>query len=304
MKTIFKYSSKLIDYFWFWSFLTFIVDIYDFDLFASIFVTLLTPILFIPVETLLVWGFQTTLGKYITHQSYSQKLKFKDSLLIALRNGFFLKAKIQPTYKESSKKKHLVAILASIIISLACTFPDSALNLTSKALPFKFFQELKVKRNGGGNCPDGWVKLAGEENSPFLIFFPSKPKLEEIIKAVPHSDFLLNYKEYSYDKYSLGHVDLPRSWTKWGSNLVFKGSLQQVIKNENGNIIEKKKTIHEKYPALDYKIQRGEITTTGRLILVNNTLYKLEVKETSSDSQNQTFFSDLFFNAFHLVRET
>ena len=129
-----------------------------------------------------------------------------------------------------------------------------------------------------------------------MAFFPKEPELKEIKKPIPHSAHILVYKEYTQEKYSLGYVDLPASWVKWGSNLVFKGTLQQVISREKGTITQKQKTLHEQYPAMDYEILRNGSKTLGRLILVGTTVYKLEVKEESSSKES----ADLFFNAFHL----
>jgi hypothetical protein len=281
----------------------FVVDIYEFDLYASVLATFLTPFLYAPIEAFLISKTQTTLGKYLLHLKYTKKFNFKQALTLSIRNVLFLKTNETLEKKAYSKRNHFIALFISALLTFSFNFPDTALNYTAKALPFQFLQELKVKRNGGGNCPDGWSKLKIEETSPFLMFFPDTPILEEISKPIAHSDFVINYKEYTFENYSLGHVDLPGSWTKWGSNLVFKGSLQQVLKKESGNIIEKKKTIFENYPALDYKIQRDNSLTNGRLILVDNTLYKLEVKCCLDTTQISKDSPEAFFNAFHLVNK-
>ncbi|MBM3193197.1 MAG: hypothetical protein FJZ59_03065 [Chlamydiae bacterium] len=300
MRNLFIPLSRLLDYLWFISILFFIIDILNLDLFFYLFTTLLLPILFAPLEAVLIKCFRTTLGKYIFGLSYNDLFTWQTAFEFSFKRAIFLKTKVHVVQKKHPLFPHITAILTAVLLSCLTISPDATLNMACKILPFESLQELKIKRNGGGNCPDGWTKLNSDKELPFLIFFPDQPKLEETIKPIPHSTHVLDYKEYTFEKYSLGYVDLPASWVKWGSNLVFKAALKQVLSHEKGDLTEKQKTLHEQYPAIDYKIERSNKTTLGRLVLVGTTVYKLEVVHPKDTKEAAKEDANLFFNAFHL----
>jgi hypothetical protein len=300
MRKLFNPLSRLLDYLWFISIIFFIIDILNLDLFFYLFATLFLTVLFAPIEAILIKCFRTTLGLFIFGLKYNELFTWQTAFEFSFRRALFLKTKVRMTQKKPSLFPHLTAVFTAVMLSCLTISPDATLNQACKILPFEFLQELKIKRNGGGNCPDGWTKLNSEKELPFLIFFPDQPKLEETTKPIPHSTHILDYKEYSFEKYSLGYVDLPASWVKWGSNLVFKGTLQQILSHQKGTIVEKQKTFHEQYPAMDYKIERSNGTTMGRLVLVGTTIYKLEVVHPNNSGENPLEDANLFFNAFHL----
>lgn len=300
MRKLFIPLSRLLDYLWFISIVFFIIDILNLDLFFYLFAALLLPLLFAPFEAILIKCFRTTLGKYIFGLTYNDLFTWQTAFEFSFRRALFMKTKAHIIHKKHRLFPHLTAIFTAFLLSCLAISPDATLNQACKILPFEFLQDLKIKRNGGGNCPEGWSKLNSDKELPFLIFFPDQPKLEETIKPIPHSTHILDYKQYTFEKYSLGFVDLPASWVKWGSNLVFKGVLQQVLSHEKGNLIDKRKTLHEQYPAMDYKIERSGETTLGRLVLVGTTIYKLEVVHPKDTKDNPKEEASLFFNAFHL----
>jgi hypothetical protein len=299
MGFLYKALSRALDYLWFWSILYFIIDIFDLDIVYFLIATLFITLLFIPVEAVLLKYFRTTLGKFIFGIRYNQPFTWKSAFRFSSRRAVFLKMPAESIYQKPKRSSHILAISVALLLSMLSIFPDATLNQASKVLPFDFIQELKVKRNGGGNCPDGWTKLTDTIELPFLAFFPESPKKsKEIRKELPHSTHVLVYKEYTQDAYSLGFVDLPKSWVSWGSNLVFKGTLQQILSREKGKLLDKKKTFHEQFPAMDYKIEKASGTSFGRLILVDTTVYRLEAT-TTDETQKES--ADLFINAFHLI---
>ncbi len=299
MGFLYKSLSRALDYLWFWSVIYFIIDIFDLNIAFFVLSTLLITLLFIPVEATLLRYFRTTLGKFIFGIRYNHPFTWKSAFRFSCRRAVFLNTPMESVYQKPKRSSHLLAISVATLLSMLSIFPDETINQASKILPFEFVQDLKVKRNGGGNCPDGWVKLSDTIELPFLAFFPETPKKsQEIRKELPHSTHVLVYKEYTQDSYSLGFVDLPKSWVSWGSNLVFKGTLQQILSREKGKLIDKKKTFHEQYPAMDYKIEKASGTSFGRLILVDSTVYRLEATTTD---ESQKGSAELFINAFHLI---
>lgn len=295
MGNISKILSRLLDYLWFWSILLFAADILDLDILYYLIITLALPLLFVPIETFLIKCFKTTLGKFIFGLQYTETFTWKSAFLFSLKKALFLKTSSEVIQKKPKRLPHIIAITIATLFSLLSIFPDATLNQASKILPFECIQNLKIQRNGGVNCPDGWIKL-GSQELPFSAFFPEEPKFEETKKPIPHSSTTLTYREYTHNEYSLGYVDLPSSWTKWGSHIVFKASLQQILIRDKGSVTQKKKTLHDSFPALDYQIKRGDNITSGRLVLVGNTLYKLEVSNSPSKET-----SEIFFNTFQLT---
>lgn len=193
------------------------------------------------------------------------------------------------------RKRYKLISTIVIVFFLFTYFSETTLHYVSKVLPFECIQNLKIYRTVGISCPDGWVRV-GSIELPFFAFFPQQPTFTEITKSIPHSTETLLYKEYTHENYSLGHVDLPHNWVKWGSNLVFKGTFQQILSHQSGVLKQKRKTLHEQFPAMNYIIQRGDTQTIGRLILVDHTLYKLEVISKKADP----ILAETFFNTLHL----
>ena len=294
MEKFIKILTRVIDYFWFWSISIFILDLCDLSLVYSVILTLSLTLLFIPVEALFLRYFSTTLGKYISGYKYNEIFTWKSAYTLAWRKALFLRIKTE----EIRIKPRLIAHILAFGVVLIGISPEKSVNQACKALPFEWAQSFVMKRNGGGNCPDGWVKLITAEPLPFTAFFPTVPVLEEISKPIPHSERVLLYKEYKIDQYSLGFVDLPQNWVKWGSNIVFKAAISQITSKEKGNVTHKTKTTHDEFPAMDYKIDREGKTAIGRLILVGTTVYNLEVK-LEENSKEQAI---LFFNAFQLQK--
>lgn len=156
-----------------------------------------------------------------------------------------------------------------------------------------FSQTQRISSSGDG--PKGWVKLKPTER-PFSACFPNAPTLKEQTEQVPNSENTLLFHEYSNDGYSLVYVDLPKSWINWGPTIVFKGTLQKVLEHEKGTLIQKQKVQHDGFPALEYEIIRDGNTVLGRFILVNNTVYKLEL----ASKEKSTSTAEIFFNTFHV----
>ena len=120
-------------------------------------------------------------------------------------------------------------------------------------------------------CPSHWKKF---EAPTFSAFFPSTPVLTEVTEQN------ITLHEYKTEEgFSASYAELPDTWTQFGSSLVFKGAINQILEHEPGELVDKENSEHGAYPALDYRILRGDVVTHGKLVLVNNTLYKLETTE-------------------------
>ena len=143
-----------------------------------------------------------------------------------------------------------------------------------------------------------WIKIVPKEAS-FSIFFPKKPLFEETQKRIPRSSKTILYKEFSLKEdafYSLSYTDLPTSWVKWGSSLVLKGALKQLLITYKGSLLQKTKALYQEHPSLHYEIKKETSHIVGRLILADKTLYKIEIEHPSEEEGRKIFqnFSPTF----------
>ena len=129
---------------------------------------------------------------------------------------------------------------------------------------------------------EGWSAFSPKSNS-FSVYFPDSPKENSRELSIPGSRNTLLYQEFylkTDDDYhfSVSHATLPAQWLKFGSNLVLKGSLKVILK-ELGHVslVGKSSNTFKTYPSLDYEHYFQDRETSGTLILVKDTLYKVEV---------------------------
>jgi len=127
-------------------------------------------------------------------------------------------------------------------------------------------------------------KMFHPQDQEYTIFFPEKPKESCKDIPIPGSKDSLPYSEVictprkSEVKYSISHTVLPRKWLKWSSSLVLKGSLKFITKHEGKlRIIDRRVRTFKNLPSLDYVLASGAQEIVGRLILIDNKLYKIEV---------------------------
>ena len=162
--------------------------------------------------------------------------------------------------------------------------------------------DIKIKYRGLEFFrPSEWFEVEASDKS-FVALFPSKPTFEEKDFAIPKSNETLVYKEHTHDehpKHTIGSLELPQTWTKWGSYNVLKGAIQFL--SNGSKIIQKQKSTHENFPSLEYEMRKGELFIVGKLVLVESTLYKLEVECDHCPSETEREVAATFFNSFHPV---
>lgn len=131
-----------------------------------------------------------------------------------------------------------------------------------------------------------WVPFE-PKGEHFTAVFPKKPESNERKLPIPGSEDFLDYKEYIHVTegdihYSVSYTTLPDAWLKYGNSLVLGGALK-VIMQELGKteLVGKEKGEFKSFPSLDYEhytVQsEGQRECAGTLVLVGNTLYKVEI---------------------------
>lgn len=309
-----------------------IFEISEVSTFTQMCLLPLLPILFAPIEGLLLKVFQTTLGKAVFGLSYDRPFDLKSAMILSLKHSililplflpplnvffafFYIKELSQFTtnrWDDLAKEKLGVSrsgrILRSCVISftllLSCfTFaPKFSLTQLSNITGIDYFIEGVNASYKSGNLAN-WKKV-DEKELGASAYFPSAPEFSIKKYPVPKSKDHLDLKHYKYadaaHNYSLTYTTLPHSWTKWGSSLVLGVGINHVV--DKKTIVHKKKCKHYNFPALEYKTEKNGKTTTGLLVLVNSTMYKVEFEQNSDiaalDSEVENGLLDAFFGSF------
>lgn len=126
-----------------------------------------------------------------------------------------------------------------------------------------------------------WVEFAPEEKN-FSIKFPKEPETSFKELPIPKSSDTLPYHEHKsvvMDKYpvSVSYTTLPNDIVKHSANLVLKGSLKILMAELGADLVGSNSNSFNSHSALDFQHSNGDMQTIGTLILVESTLYKLEI---------------------------
>lgn len=325
MNWITRFLARILDYFIFFGLVLFILDFFEIDLYYYVLAAVITPILFIPIETLLLKLFKTTLGKILFGYRYRDSLTLKDAFLISAKKGILTEPLFLPIiniiyafiYLREIKKYKMkrwdevssnpllqkfpkvfpysLIVALTLFLSTICMVPEFAYE--------QFAKICNIERTSDSFDPSDplsstWTKISSETMA-FSILFPKEPNYTETNYNVPSSDRVLVYKEYKHVEhleYSLSSVDLPRNWTKWGSGIVFKSSLK--LMGNIGTVKTNKKGTHKNFPSLDYELTQKDGKAFGRLVLVKDTLYRIEAKHPEAFSLEDKKVANHFFNSF------
>ncbi|MDN3508106.1 MAG: hypothetical protein P0S94_04215 [Simkaniaceae bacterium] len=129
---------------------------------------------------------------------------------------------------------------------------------------------------------NSWVKYTPEEKG-YSVEFPAKPKAYQNELPIPRSAERMPFYEAKCktgsDLYSLSYVVLPSRWLKWNSSLVMKIALKAITRRIPGaKVVKTSRRSFNKLPSIEFIVSmRGNMEVAGRLVLVKNRLYKLEV---------------------------
>ena len=227
------------------------------------------PVLWIPVEALLIsiWG--TTIGNAILGfevlwqkgkmLSYKEALQW--SISFQAKEDFLVRKPIRSW-------RFVVGAALALSCLLGAVFSGKIIDYTLLSIE----QSMSI---------DGWIKYSSEAG--FKVAFPAEPKVEENkTLEVPNHDKTLNYSELTSQTkkahYSVSYMQLPRKWRLAGNSTLLKGALELIVKNSpSTTLLEKNFVKHNNLRVLDFHMQQGEEMVQGRLIIVGGTLFKLMV---------------------------
>lgn len=147
-----------------------------------------------------------------------------------------------------------------------------------------------------------WKPYQHPENE-WKIEFPVKPDMKEKTLNLPNSTELKLSEitaQHNQLSYSIASASLPDDLMKWSPNLILKGSFKILASNIKGATTSTDKIFkYKSAPTLPYTFEQGNKFVYGRLILIKDTLYKLEVECPKSEKDLHKEKLDKFFNSFH-----
>lgn len=292
-----RFLARITDYFLFYYIISSLPDF--FDLYISfpieLMILIFTPLLFSPFEAMCKFLFQTTLGKALfglkIEDNVDQKFLLRSIALDSFKKGLIINSILIPIFALFSQKsrnlllKNQFHIVKANAFKTTITLPAILIALCF-AIPY-FYERYHTSSSflsvNSKQDFSTWTSFSIPE-SKSKISFPGKPNEEEKLLKLPKGAKPLKYTEYSYIvdsdqvKFSVSHTKLPKSILKWSSNLVLKGCLDVVKNNENNaKIIKKEITKVNKFSGIDYQMNKGENLVNGRLILVDDLLFKVDI---------------------------
>jgi uncharacterized RDD family membrane protein YckC len=271
---------------------TLLAPFYVEELYSLLFVVLL-PLLWAPVEALLVSRFKTTPGKSLFGIRVESHVGGKIPFLIALKRALFFG--IRPgviRQKTVSTLRKGMAIMALLGLIGTATFE----------------KEISMLATGfeKGETIDGWVDYTSSGDE-FHVLLPETPKETTNVLPVPDQDATLNYEEVKSHQtkkiyYSISYMKLPGKWKLAGASRLLQGALDLIVQHTPGSkVFFKNFTKHGNHRAIDFHMtQEGGEEVKGRLILVGMTLYRLTVvypSELASKTQHQEFIDSFEVNS-------
>ncbi len=272
-----RFLARVFDYGLFYLATVFIALCLPIELESQIFIlwTVAVPIVWAPIEAILLYAWQTTPGKKLFGLSLPL-LSWKESF----KRAFFFDRAHPLIVKPIGLKRYLIALM------LACSAGSTLFlgeDISEAAVQYE-------KQVAGSR----WIQYISDDGR-FQVHFPKKPQQVSQTFEVPNGEpiSLSEFKVHKEAEFSVSYLDLPKKWKLFGSNTLLKGAIQVVLEHMPGaELVEKKIVKHKNYPAMDFRMKEGENEIEGRLILVGNTLYKLWVvyfPDTPKDQQHETF---------------
>jgi uncharacterized RDD family membrane protein YckC len=227
------------------------------------------PLLWAPLEALLISKWGTTPGKALLGLSVRDAVGFKLPYSLSLKRALFLPSRPGTLLqKKTSWLRKLCAIVTC-----------------ASFLLFGIYGNVLTFWTMGLNqaiSPEDWVQYTSDY-AGFKVSFPTNPEESSKELVIPDSGKILSYEELTSaenDKvhYSVTHMEIPRRWRLAGDATLLKGVLDVMVKHTDGaELIEKDFNKFGGYRVLDFRMKQGAEEVKGRLLVVGQTLYKLSI---------------------------
>jgi len=332
-KPLTRFLARIIDYSLFYSLLVlplFFASLFDHDL-THILAIVAIPLLWVPLEALLLSLFGTTPGKAIfgiqVRNQQGQKLSIKHSLkrafLVWLKGlglnlplaNLFCGFRSFQAIKKEGRTSVDISLGAQIYHKKQGRFRTAIGGFIVALFSLFFVGEYEVRETFTSfeqtlaKAPENlsWKNYHDPEGA-YSIQFPGAPEAEATELAIPKSKEKLPFHAIKYQlekegiEYSLNYTVLPNSWLKWKPSLLLRGALKVLTSHlSQGKILKKTTESHHKYPALGYSLQKkNNLKCSGRLILVGNVLYKVDMTYPQELEENIQEHLNAFLDSFSI----
>ena len=267
---------------------------------------LIVPFLWIFIEALFLKLFNTTPGKALLGLKFKEKFTLKKAFSRSIKTwaqvmgcGLPPFSLICPLVAISTCKKddELTTdskglgriVLTAALIGAFCSSsliwdrlhprPTSALTINSEKY-------------------EGWIALDGDK---FTAYFPLKATTEDGTLALPEDYDDLPLTEHSAEKddirYSIAYTTMPKAWLKYSESMILKYSVKYMAREMDDTTIKSRAYAqHGPLKAVDYVLNSKGKQVTGRMLLIKDRLYKIEVIHTpTAEITEQT---NLFVQSF------
>lgn len=292
---IFRFTAKIIDYCLVYllgqlSVLFYPTDIEPLHYLIGV---ALIPFISIIYETIMLYTFQTTLGRGVfgmtIQEEGQQQLSFKGAFRASL---FFLnRSKKLSIYVTRRGKSKFLAAAASLIL---------ALGLTAGQVVVPFYR--------GPSFPEtteGWVHFQSNHGR-FSIDFPSDPNIEKKTLHIPEANKTLELNHFTSKvsdqvTYTVDFVRLPSLWALAGSNKILNVAMEALYeKEQDKELISRSFTKHlGRTPAVDFEVKEGDTKTKGRLIISGTKLFRVMMHYPTTTKDKNLKISDSFIQSFN-----
>ena len=313
--------AKLIDYLALISGAIFLASTLSFAITSISFLILVFSVSFIwiPFDILLQKCFKTTPGQFLVGITSDKRQKWGTllqsatvasiksfSIFIPLFNlmaVWFLTAKEPkaPSYLIKRKGWILPRVMGYILFFGIVGYSSLELELDNESSKSTHLVAVQMSHHLN------WKEF-NDPSTDWQAKFPKAPKERDFTlqlpdKEVPEVEVTEHFHkdENKSIEYTISSIELDQSLLHWGYKRVLKGSLEIVADNiANCKVISKTVIQFNDNPAIHYYIQDGDNQRMGRLILVGNTLYRVETTYSPEkhDEIEQELFN--FLNSFEI----
>lgn len=294
INTWFRLLARVCDYCLFFlasSAVTFLLPFF-YGPFFYYYLALAIPLLWAPLEALLINKWGTTPGKALLGLSVRDALGFKLPYFLSLKRALFLPSRPGTLLqKKTSWARKLCAIVTSAAFLVSGMY-SNALTMWGMGL-------------NRGISPEEWVHYTSAY-AGFKVSFPTDPQEASKELVIPGSGKVLNYEELTSVEgnkvhYSVSYMELPRRWRLAGDAALLKGVLDVMVKHTEGSeLVEKGFNKFDGYRVLDFRMKEGtDQEEKGRLLIVGQTLFKLSIAYPPSYSEKMQ--ESPFLNSFEVT---
>ena len=173
--------------------------------------------------------------------------------------------------KETNAKqcRKIRCLFGLLVGCLSAVFIFFSISLAEFAAEFEEYQQTL-----------GWNYYRSQERG-FVIQFPTEPVAQAGQLYIEEAGKAFSFNEYkSFDSsgayYTVSYIDFPSRWRLAGSGRLLSTALDLLIKSEEGVELTSQVSVqHRNWPAIDFEVKKDQEIRQGRLILIDNTFYKV-----------------------------